>query len=274
MKKMSLFLSAILLLWAVGANAHGPVRQKLKESIKIDASPEAVWEKLKEYGSVDWLPLVESSKAEGGNAKGASRVLTFKSGGSIEEVLKKYDVKKMSYSYKITEMSTLNTILHSGVDEPIKVLPVTDFAASIKVTASGSGSEVTWKAGYYRGYTNNNPPAELNEKTAHDAVQAVFRAGLEGLKAISESKQPVKKASKAAKKADTSKSKAKKSRSSASKATKTSYDAKYPAASFEPKVIYIDHKLAKASSKAFQGEKSVFDPRYPAANFVPKVIYP
>ncbi|MCK5355397.1 MAG: hypothetical protein KAJ63_09790 [Methyloprofundus sp.] len=66
----------------------------------------------------------------------------------------------------------------------------------------------------------------------------------------------------------------KKSQPSDSKATTAAFDSNYPAASFEPKVIYFDNKVAKASSSAVQGEKSVFDPRYPAANFVPKVIYP
>lgn len=58
-------------------------------------------------------------------------------------------------------------------------------------------------------------------------------------------------------------------------------DAKYPAANFQPKVVYIDKDLAKAPSKkaskkasAVEAEKSDFDPKYPAAHFKPKVIYP
>ncbi|NOQ15610.1 MAG: hypothetical protein GQ581_00970 [Methyloprofundus sp.] len=50
-------------------------------------------------------------------------------------------------------------------------------------------------------------------------------------------------------------------------------DAKYPAANFQPKVIYLDKEAAKASKQTF-GKKSVYDPKYPAANFEPKVIYP
>jgi len=42
---------------------------------------------------------------------------------------------------------------------------------------------------------------------------------------------------------------------------------------FQPKVIYLDKEATKAPAK-FVGEKSVFDPKYPAANFEPKVIYP
>lgn len=52
----------------------------------------------------------------------------------------------------------------------------------------------------------------------------------------------------------------------------SAFDAKYPAASFQPKVLYVDASAA-ASSRS-KGKKSVFDPKFPAANFEPRVIYP
>jgi hypothetical protein len=58
-------------------------------------------------------------------------------------------------------------------------------------------------------------------------------------------------------------------------------DDQYPAANFQPKVVYIDKDAVKASPKcpdqnsAAPAEKATeFDPKYPAAHFVPKVIYP
>lgn len=59
-------------------------------------------------------------------------------------------------------------------------------------------------------------------------------------------------------------------------------DAQYPAANFQPKVIYIDKDSVQASASTKctcpdqkSAEQEVeFDPKYPAANFVPKVIYP
>lgn len=65
-------------------------------------------------------------------------------------------------------------------------------------------------------------------------------------------------------------------------------DAQYPAADFQPKVIFIDKdaagigaattaepkcKESKAQTVA-SADKVEFDPKYPAANFQPKVIYP
>jgi len=56
-------------------------------------------------------------------------------------------------------------------------------------------------------------------------------------------------------------------------------DAQYPAANFQPKVIYIDKDSVKPSPNKCPAQKTEektveFDPKYPAANFVPKVIYP
>lgn len=50
-------------------------------------------------------------------------------------------------------------------------------------------------------------------------------------------------------------------------------DANYPAANFEPKVVYLDDKYT-SQSKVDKRETSKPDPKYPAANFEPKVIYP
>ncbi len=47
------------------------------------------------------------------------------------------------------------------------------------------------------------------------------------------------------------------------------FDPKYPAAHFQPKVIYIDQDFIAQQEAAEQ-----FDPKYPAAYFRPKVIYP
>ncbi len=68
---------------------------------------------------MSWHPDIFNTTSEGGNTKGAKRVLTLKDGGTINEELKKYDEAKMSYAYKITEMSTAKTITHAGVEEKV-----------------------------------------------------------------------------------------------------------------------------------------------------------
>jgi carbon monoxide dehydrogenase subunit G len=186
MKKPCLYISLMSFLFVAVAHAHGPVRQKIDEEITINAPAQKVWGIIKEYGDMSWLPAVKNTSAQGGNAEGATRVLTLQNGGTITEELKKYDEGKMSYAYKITEMSAEKTITHAGAEAKVPVLPVDNYAASIDLEAKGETTVVTWKAGFYRAYTNNNPPPEMNEEAANTAVKAIFTEGLANLKALAE----------------------------------------------------------------------------------------
>ncbi len=187
MKKNIVLLGVLLAVSATSLFAHGPVRRAAKESIEINATPEAVWEIIKDFDKLDaWLPLVEKVEAKGGNDKGAERVLTLKGGGTITEELKKYDAKKMKYAYKITDMSVASTVTHEGKEVPIPVLPVHNYSAKIQVKKKGDGSVVNWNAKFYRAYMNNNPPAELTDDVGMEAVTGVLKVGLENLKEMAE----------------------------------------------------------------------------------------
>jgi len=186
MKKIATILPVLLLFFTASVYAHGPVRQKMDEEITINAPAAKVWDIIKNYDDLSWLPTVQTTTADKGNSKGSIRVLTLKNGGTITEELKKYDEKKMSYAYKIIEMSTAKTINHAGAEEKVPVLPVDNYSATIEVEDKGGSSLVTWKAAYYRAYMNNNPPAEMNEDAANNAVKEVLTSGLNNLKALAE----------------------------------------------------------------------------------------
>ncbi len=181
MRKIALFFPALFLLFTAAANAHGPVRGKMTATVTIDAPAAKIWEAIKEYDDMSWHPAIKDAEADKGNAKGSVRVLTLKDGGTITEELKKHDDKKMTYKYKITEMSSTGTVQHAGQEEEIPVLPVGNYAATLSVKDKGGKSVVTWIATYYRAYVNNNPPEELNEKAADDGVTAVLKSGLAAL---------------------------------------------------------------------------------------------
>ena len=181
MKKITFIVSAVCLLFISSVNAHGPVRAKMTATVKIPASASDVWAVIKNFDDMSWHPAFASTTAEGGNKKGATRVLTLNSGGTITEEMKAYKEDKMSYKYKITEMSTVKTIQHSGQEEKIPLVPVNNYAATLSVKAKGDSSEVSWVATYYRAYLNNNPPAELNEDAADEAVKGALSSGLASL---------------------------------------------------------------------------------------------
>ncbi|MGR9105320.1 MAG: SRPBCC family protein [Gammaproteobacteria bacterium] len=216
MRKLSRALVPGLLLLSAGVVlAHGPVRQKVVEKIQINAAPDVVWAAIKNYGDMAWLPGVKSTDStnlpegdgdceensknesvwvgQGGDLASATtpcavRTLTLDDGGTIVETIKTYDSKKMLYAYKISEMSTVKTIQHSGEEVAITTLPVSNYSASIMVKDKKGGSEVMWKAAFYRGYMNNNPPPELTEEVAVEAISGIFKKGLSNLKTIVEGK--------------------------------------------------------------------------------------
>lgn len=153
------------------AMAHGPTRQKLTESVEINAPAAKVWSVIGSFQDMSWLPVVEKTEGTGGNEPDvAKRTLTLKGGGVLNEELTKYDAEQFTYSYRIPYVD-------------VKVLPVNNYSSTITVIPEGDNkSKVEWRGAYYRGYPNNDPPPELNEEAATKAVSAVYRLGLDALK--------------------------------------------------------------------------------------------
>jgi hypothetical protein len=158
--------------------AHGPSRQKVTESIEINAPADKVWALIGNFQDASWIPVVAKTEGTGdnkpatGNANdGATRKLTLKDGGIVEEMLDGYDAKEMTYSYEITKVD-------------VKVLPVNDYSSHLTVTADGPNkSTLEWKGAFYRGFMNNDPPPELNDEASKKAVSDLYKSTLEAVKA-------------------------------------------------------------------------------------------
>jgi hypothetical protein len=176
---INLGLAACLTTAAGAVSAHGPTRQKVVETIQIDAPASAVWDIIGDFGSAEvWLPMVTGSSSEGGNEEGATRTLELGPKAHIIEILKKHSDEKMSYTYRIPVET-----------HDVSVLPVNNYSSTLSVKDQDGGSIVTWKGAFYRGYPNNDPPPELNDEAAVAAVTAVYKAGLENLKVLVESRK-------------------------------------------------------------------------------------
>jgi hypothetical protein len=173
-KKTATLFFSLLMLYTGMAQAHGPSRQKVVIKEEIAAAPQAVWEVIKNFHDMSWHPAVIETDGTGGNEIGAQRVLTLSGGGKIHEKLEKYDDAKHSYFYRIEKVD-------------VKVLPVTNYSSWLSVAPSDDGgSIVTWKGAFYRGYPNNEPPPELSDQAAVDAVTGVYKGGLSNLKKLLE----------------------------------------------------------------------------------------
>jgi hypothetical protein len=161
------------------ADAHGPTRKKVVESVTINAAPDKVWKVMGNFQDMSWLPGVKSTTGTGGNSidpknddnEVAHRTITLANGGEIHEGLFKYDAAEHTYSYRIDKVDP-------------KVLPVNDYSSTISVEPEdgGKSSKVTWKGAFYRGYMNNDPPPDMDDEASAAAVSKVYKAGLANLK--------------------------------------------------------------------------------------------
>ena len=169
MTKVGALCAAVLMLVPLSASAHGPTRQKVVQTIEINAPADKVWAAVANFSDMSWHPAF--SKSEGsGNEPGATRKLTTKDGGAIEEKLTKLDAAGKTMS---TEMPKVD----------VKVLPIENYSATFSVKDAGGKSTVEWKTAFYRGYANNDPPPELSDEAAVNAITNLVKTGLDGLKA-------------------------------------------------------------------------------------------
>lgn len=166
-----------LVCFTATAFAHGPSRLKVEESVVVKAPAAKVWGMLADFCAIEkWHPGIAKCVGQGGNDVGATRVLTLKAPGDpqVTEELLKYDAEGMTYKYKLTQY-------------PLEILPVTTYSSFLSVKDNGDGtSTVQWRAGFYRGHPNNNPPPELNDEAAVKAVTGSYQAGLAHIKELAE----------------------------------------------------------------------------------------
>jgi len=171
MKSVLALAAATTLVVCGAAQAHGPVRLKMEMSETLDATPDEVWAEIGRFDDIDWLPGVtrtELTSADATTPDVSTRVLHLEGEGNptITEQLTRWQPEKRCYSYMITQVD-------------VAVLPVTNYASTLCVNDEGGKARVVWKAGFYRGYPNNDPPAELNDEAATAAVPGIYRAGLD-----------------------------------------------------------------------------------------------
>lgn len=173
MKKLFALLALAIL--PLTAMAHGPSPQKVDKSVTIKADPAKVWALVKDFGNMHkWHPSVASTKLE---KKGddSFRLLTLKSGGTVNQKLRGADDAGMKLRYEMIEGK----------------MPVADYNAFMTVKAGPGAGETTvnWVGRFYRVYKLNPPiPQGQDDESALKAVTEFYDAGLEGLKKAAEGK--------------------------------------------------------------------------------------
>ncbi|MGQ0656819.1 MAG: SRPBCC family protein [Chromatiales bacterium] len=177
MHKLLKYFSVAVFALPLLVYAHGPSRLKVEKEITVNAPAEKVWDLIKDFCAIDnWHPAVSKCEGNGGNEKGARRVLTLNdanSGLTIDDEMTGYDAAKMMYRYRITRVDPA-------------VLPVSTYASQIEVIPDGGNSKVHWKGAFYRSFTQNNPPPEQSDEAATSAITGLYEAGLAEIKKLAE----------------------------------------------------------------------------------------
>ena len=153
---------AASLLAASTLGAMAAEKVKVSESVKLEAPPAKVWARIGHFADLTWHPAIKSSEASDGDKSNSQRRLDL-GGPILWESLLSYSDEGRSYGYRI---------LDNGANQ--KVLPVSDYVATLVVKPSGEGSEIVWSAEF-------EPLAGTSAEAAQKTIAGIFRGGLDAL---------------------------------------------------------------------------------------------
>jgi hypothetical protein len=159
---MRVHILAMALLAASTLTAGAGQKEKVTETVKLDAPPAKVWARIGHFGDLSWHPAIKKTEASDGDKQDSQRRLDL-GGPVLWEALVSYNDAAHKYSYRI---------LDNGENQ--KVLPVSHYASSIQVKPSGQGSEVIWTSTF-------EPAAGTTAEAAKKAVTGVYRGGLDNV---------------------------------------------------------------------------------------------
>ena len=137
------------------------------QSIVINASPQQVWDTIRDFHDASWTPNVvaslETVGEKGGDEIGASRVLN----GVFHETLRELDDAGHTFAYSIDEAPS-----------PISSREISDYIGRVAVKASpdGGGSLVEWTSSWQ----NNDAAGYEFCHPIYVALLADMKASLEG----------------------------------------------------------------------------------------------
>ncbi len=169
------YFITFLLIFAFSYNlsfSHGPSRQKVSETIEINANASEVWKVVSDFNNFKWNTDIKKISSNG-NQVGSERIIEFNSSKKIKQKLEKIDVNKKMINWRVIETDN-------------SILPVNSYAAKVFVKEKDGKTQVLYKSGFYRGFMGNDPPLELNDETSKRLVTEFILNNLKGLKNIIE----------------------------------------------------------------------------------------
>jgi hypothetical protein len=130
---------------------------EVKVSAKLPGTAAAIWNKIGNFGSIDWLPGIEKIELDEG---GKVRRLNLAGGMVVIEELVSADESERSYTYRINE-------------GPV---PVSNYLSTLRVRDEGADSVIEWNATF--------EPSGVTEADAVKLMTSIYESGLDNLKKV------------------------------------------------------------------------------------------
>ena len=142
-----------------------------RQSIRINAPPEAVWALVGDFNGLPrWLSFVEASEIVLGtnNEVGAISRITRRDGTTVTQRLLERDPYNMRLAYTYVDGAVL----------------ASDYFPVLTVKSGGDGTSVVeWSGRFKRlSYWVDPPPPGQDDKSLTDLFNGMYKAGLESLK--------------------------------------------------------------------------------------------
>ena len=149
---------ALAALFSAGVASAGELQVSVSQT--LSASPEEVWQEIGRFGQLSWHPAVATTVVRGNPERtGAVREITTVDGAVLVEKLVAHAAGQHSMSYRILRSP----------------LPVSGYVSTLRVLpAQFGGSKVVWSSHFRR-------TAAVDDATARQAVEGIYRAGMQSL---------------------------------------------------------------------------------------------
>jgi len=175
MKKW-LVLLAMVSLFPMASQAHGPSGQKVVKEFEVKAEPAKVWAMLKDFGAIGkWHPDVTKVKLEEIKDTESEktllhRLVSLKNGTSFLEKLREVNDAEMKLDYKMVD----------GKDSTIAVSNYRT-VAQVKAGKAAGESTVTLTARFYNKANTMEAPEGADNPAANKAINELYDAAAIGL---------------------------------------------------------------------------------------------
>ena len=148
----------IVLLFPGFIFAHGPTRQKVSESVTINADFSEAWTLISDLRDIgQWHSLYKSIEKKGEDPQPLSM---FSRESGVVQILT-LDSEKKLFKYRLKKPGGL---------------PVNNYSARLRLEKVESGKvKITYKGAFYRKYLNNDPPPGENDEAAIEAVTKMYK---------------------------------------------------------------------------------------------------